>query len=85
MVEKQNNHYQVNWQEVSDKLNNLTSVDGGFTQATRGILPSLMMVQKFLLNKAMIQKLVSEPKKKFKFIVLELNNLLSFYSSIIIH
>lgn len=38
MVEKPNIHHQVNWQEVVDKLNNLASVDGGFTKATRGIL-----------------------------------------------
>lgn len=37
MAEKQN-HHQISWSEVSDKLNSLTAVDGGFTQATRGIL-----------------------------------------------
>lgn len=38
MFEKQNNFHQLDWQEISSNLNNLTDVDGGFTQATRGIL-----------------------------------------------
>lgn len=38
MFKKPTINYQLDWQEITNRLHDLTDVQGGFTQATRGIL-----------------------------------------------